>query len=132
DSGVTGEATQMWLPASALACYEGNAVLRSWLTEGGLLTRRIRNACGGEFNVQVVGEALEGLEHVREVELRCGNQPWVFAQTRVPQATESAHPWLLELGSNTLGETLAARSGVQRTDFEYARLMADVPLISRA
>jgi chorismate-pyruvate lyase len=126
------DAAHLWLPASALNCYEGDAVLSSWLREPGLLTQRMRGECGAAFNMRVVREAREGVEHVREIELCCGERAWVFAQTRIPRNTASQHPWLLELGENALGETLATRTGVQRTEFEYARLPGDLPLIARA
>ena len=39
---LLGKPAALWLPASALGCYEGNARLRSWLTTPGLLTHRVR------------------------------------------------------------------------------------------
>jgi chorismate-pyruvate lyase len=122
----------MWLPASALGCYEGNARLRSWLTEPGLLTQRVRDACGPSFHLTVVGEFADGEEHVREIELACGGQAWVFAQTRVPPATLRRQPWLAHIGGQSLGEALVGHGSVTRTDFEFARLMPDHAVIARA
>jgi chorismate--pyruvate lyase len=68
----------------------------------------------------------------REVELCCGDQAWVFAQTVIPDDTLSAHPWLAELGECSLGEVLATLSGVERSSYEYAWLRADEPLSARA
>jgi chorismate--pyruvate lyase len=124
--------TELWLPATALNCYEGNAALRSWLTEPGLLTQRVRDACGESFHLNVVGEYADGDEHVREIELACAGVPWVFAQSRVPPRTLRSQPWLARIGSTSLGEALAGHGRVGRTDFEYARLMPDHPVIARA
>jgi chorismate--pyruvate lyase len=124
--------THLWLPGHALNCYEGSARLRSWLTEPGLLTQRMREGCGEAFRMNVLGEFADGREHVREIELCCDGYPWVFAQTRVPPDTLARHEWLRHIGDTPLGEALAAHGRVTRSDFEYARLMPAVPIIARA
>ena len=55
-------ASALWLPGTALNCYEGNAGLRSWLMTPGLLTQRIRDAAGAGFGMQVLGEFAVGTE----------------------------------------------------------------------
>lgn len=122
----------MWLPGSALACYEGDAVRRAWLLTPGLLTQRIREAAGDHFSMRVLRECTHGGEHLREIDMRCGEDVWLFAHTRVPASTLSAHPWLRTIGSRTLGEALAARDDLERADFRYALLGADVWLVDRA
>ena len=125
-------ASALWLPGTALNCYEGNAGLRSWLMTPGLLTQRIRDAAGAGFGMQVLGEFAVGTEHVREIEMSCGAAVWLFAQTRVPAATLAAQPWLARIGATPLGESLAARSAVTRSEFAYSRLYDDAAVVRRA
>lgn len=125
-------ASALWLPGTALNCYEGNAGLRSWLMTPGLLTQRIRDAAGAGFGMQVLGEFAVGTEHVREIRMSRGSDLWLFAQTRVPAATLAAQPWLARIGATPLGEALAARSGVTRSEFAYSRLYQDAPVVRRA
>lgn len=125
-------AAAMWLPGSALNCYVGDAGLRSWLLTPGLLTQRIREAAGDGFAMHCLSEQMIGDEHIREIDMCCGDQIWMFAHTRVPAATLCAHPWLGEIGERTLGEALAGRNNLQRDDFRYAQLQADTWLVARA
>ncbi len=122
----------LWLPASALGCYEGNARLRSWLATPGLLTHRVRDVSPAGFALQVVGEYADGADHLREIELTSDGRAWVFAQTRVPAATLARHGWLAQIGTMSLGEALAAHGTVTRSEFEYAQLLPEPPLIARA
>lgn len=122
----------LWLPASALGCYEGNARMRSWLTTPLLLTHRVRDLHPGSFALRVVSERADGYGHVREIELTSQDQAWIFAQTRVPAATLAAHGWLARIGTTSLGEALAAHGKVRRSELEFAQLMPDLPLIECA
>lgn len=129
---MTESPASLWLPASALGCYEGNPRLRSWLTTPGLLTHRVRDVQPDSFALRVVGEYADGADHLREIELTIDGHAWVFAQTRVPAATLARHGWLANIGDTSLGEALAAHGTVTRSDFEYAQLLPELPLISRA
>ena len=135
-----------WLPAERLGQFNIDARLRPWLIGKGLLTQRLRAACGERFSLRLA-ELWTGLlnpDHktglrtadqaglFREVELCCGEQVWVFVQTVVPDTTLCVHPWLAELGDSSLGETLNELSGVERSSYEYAWLPADDPLAARA
>jgi chorismate-pyruvate lyase len=118
----------MWLPGSALACYEGDAVRRSWLLTPGLLTQRIREAAGARFAMHVLreGPAAADGTHVREIDMCCGGEVWLFAHTRVPAATLAAQPWLAAVGARTLGEALADHDTVlEREPLRYATLGAE-------
>ena len=136
--GSDDTAAKMWLPSHALDCYEGNAALRSWLRTPGLLTQRIRESAGAKFRMTLVTERDAGAGgHLREIEMGCGPTPWMFAQTRVPRATLQRHPWLAEIGTATPGEALQAHGlrapgQVARSEFDYARLTADVELVRHA
>jgi chorismate lyase len=122
----------MWLPAQALNCYEGDARLRSWLTEPGLLTGRMRTLGGQAFALCIVRERTGAEGHLRAIELKCGPRVWLYAETQVPAATLELHPWLGRLQGAALGEVLARRDDVRREAFEFARLESGEPLIARA
>jgi len=135
-----------WLPAERLGEFSVDAPLRSLLIGKGLITLRMRAACGERFGLRLVEQwtGLLGAAHksglrahdnaglFRETELRCGDQVWVFAQTVIPDSTLCMHPWLAELGDSSLGETLNELSGVQRSAYEYAWLPAADALCARA
>jgi len=135
-----------WLPAERLGAFSVDAPLRSWLIGKGLITLRMRAACGERFGLRMVEQwtGLLSASHkfslrahdsaglFREAELRCGDQIWVFAQTVIPDSTLCMHPWLAELGDSSLGETLNELSGVERSAYEYAWLPAADALCSRA
>lgn len=116
--------------------------LRPWLAEPGLLTARVRTACGSAARLRLlrldpapldpgVGRRL-GVDDpgclLREIEFTCGDRRWVFAQSVFPQSTVSHHPWLRNLGDSGLGESLSAVEDVRREPLEYLELDADHPL----
>ena len=45
-----------WLTAAQLDRQEPDVALRSWLTESGVLTRRLRTFCGERFHMRLIGE----------------------------------------------------------------------------
>ena len=112
------------------------AGLRPWLEEPGLLTARVRAACGSATVLRLL--RLEpapidarvrrrlGVEDpigfVREIEITCGAVRWVFAQSVFPQSTVQQHPWLRNLGDNGLGESLSTIEDVRREPLEYIEL----------
>jgi chorismate-pyruvate lyase len=127
-------AAALWLPGSALGCYEGDAALRSWLLTPGLLTQRIREAAGKDYSMRVLheGPTASG-DHLREIEMRCGGALWLYARTRVPATTLAAQPWLGRVGARTLGEALGEHDAVlERDPFLFALLAADTPVVARA
>jgi len=121
-------------------------VARSWLTESGLLTERLREQCPGEFGLRIVSERLGLLSpadaralavtdlsaFIREIELTCDTTAAIFAQTLVPAATLAAEPWLSALGRDALGPRLARMGGALREPLEFARLGPDDALFRRA
>jgi chorismate--pyruvate lyase len=68
---------------------------------------------------------------VREVVLSGAGQPWVFAQTLIPLATISAHPWLVRMGEKPLGDALFHHDGVERSDLSFATLGPGTALFER-
>lgn len=112
--------------------------LHPWLAEPGLLTERVRVACGEATRFTLlrlepailsaaaarrlgVGDT-GGL--VREIEFSCGESRWIFAQSLFPDSTVRQHPWLAELGSSALGVSLLGRHDVSREPLEYCGLPA--------
>ncbi len=113
------------------------------LTVSASMTGALRRRCAGAFRLRVVVETSTDLDRhqhgeltgargrVREVLMGCGDTPWLFAQTLIPEATLAACPWLLELGSRPLGDALFARDDVERGAFLFARLEDGAPLAER-
>jgi chorismate--pyruvate lyase len=123
-----------------------DAHVRPWLIGKGLLTLRMKAVCGERFALRLVDQwtglldaaqraALNATDNAglfRDVEMCCGEQVWVFAQTIMPDSTLCAHPWLAELGETALGETLSDLSGLERSSYEYAWLPVKEPVTARA
>jgi chorismate--pyruvate lyase len=122
------------------------AMLAPWLVEPGLLTARVRAACGAATRLRLlrlepapmdprVARRL-GVDDVtcllREIEFTCGASRWIFAQSVFPQSTVQHNPWLRELGENGLGESLSAVEDVRREPLEYLELQASHPLAQAA
>lgn len=124
------------------------AGLRDWLFDTGSLTQRLRQACPGQFRVEVLGQYwghplpgeahILGLQHhryvwVREVQLFCDAQAWVFARTLIPPSTLRGRcQRLMRLGTRPLGEVLFTDSGLRRGVVEVARIAALQRLHRRA
>ncbi|MCS6948351.1 MAG: chorismate lyase [Steroidobacteraceae bacterium] len=125
-------ANALWLPSHALACYAGDALLRSWLLTPGLLTERLRATCGTRLRIERAPERDVGTERRREVAMLCRERLWVFARTRIPHSTLAAAQWLGEIGDTPLGEAVAARRDVQRSPFEYAQLTSEHDVVAAA
>jgi chorismate lyase len=110
--------------------------LHPWLAEPGLLTARVRRACGSETRFRLLRVARSRLAAalarrmnvadtgclVREIEFACGGTRWIFAQSVFPDSTVRQHPWLAELGNVALGESLLGRADVSRQPLEYSEL----------
>jgi chorismate--pyruvate lyase len=147
---ITGQATERratgWLPAERLGQLTIDGPLRPWLIGKGLLTLRLKVLLGERFSLALV-EQFTGLLNAdvqrglgaadkaglfRDVEMRCDDRVWVYAQTVIPDSTLTCHPWLAELGDAALGETLTGLSGFERSSYEYAWLPAGDVLCGRA
>jgi chorismate-pyruvate lyase len=135
-----------WQPQERLGQLSMDAQLRPWLIGKGLLTLRLREACGARYSLRLVDQwsGLLSASHkaalrtednaglFRDVEMCCGEYVWVFGQTIIPDSTLCVHPWLAELGDSALGETLADLSGVERSSYEYAWLPTEEAVTARA
>src|ERR1700744_198798 len=135
-----------WQPQERLGQLSMDAQLRPWLIGKGLLTLRLKEACGERFALRLVDQwtGLLNASHkaalriednaglFRDVEMCCGDIVWVFGQTIIPDSTLCVHPWLAELGDSALGETLADLSGGERSPYEYAWLPTEEAATARA
>lgn len=124
------------------------AAIWPWLLDASSLTRRLQQACDGDFRVQVVQQRWElpllsearvlGIRSgrqalVREVRLRCGDQPWVFARTVIPAATLTGPQRRLgHLGERPLGGLLFRDPSMRRGELEIARIERGQPLFRLA
>ncbi len=133
------------LPAAA------GAGMAAWLSDGGLLTPRLKSRAPTGFRLQLIAEYSRRLEpaerslmgtpcreaRVREIAMSDGGSAVVFAESLIPSATLERFPELGRLGDRPLGDALAGRDDVGREPFEYAvfepgragypRLPPDVP-----
>ena len=137
-------ATGVWQATSPVE-HEIDPETRSWILERGLLTRRLA-AAGSGFRLNLLHEGGVALSHDeraklaasesvgfgREVELCSGGVRCVYAQTLVSRTTADSLDWLRELAEQSLGEALLARSGVERSAFEFALLALADPLLNKA
>ena len=134
-AGLAPAGDDVWLPFGEIRGRVPPA-LEPWLAEPGLLTARVRAACGTATRLRLlrlvpapidprVARRLGSNDHtclLREIEFTCGPRRWIFAQSVLPQSTVQQHPWLRELGDNGLGESLNAVEDVRREPLEYQEL----------
>ena len=119
---------ESWQPMPDFSGRQPAASLLSWLTETGLLTVRMRAQCTNAFRLDVINDihARAGDTDLhRQVILWCDKQPCIYAETCIPMATVSAHPWLRELGDEPLGERLQSQRNVTRSEFVYTTVSHD-------
>ena len=141
-----------WLDAGAVRQWMLPAPVRGWLFDPCSLTLRLQQACceagTGGFAVRVLSQRrvrplrseriLLGMrEHeialVRQVQLMCASQPWVFARTVVPvRSLVGRGRRLACLGNRPLGAMLFADRGVRRGRLQVARLRAGDVVFERA
>lgn len=135
-----------WRPWRQHGARELPPSLRAWLLDESSLTARLVRASNDRFRVRLLGQdwrrplpaeqRVLGQEDmrralVREVLLECAGEPWVFARSVIPAAT-LAGEWrhLRRFGERSLGALLFSTQGVQRGEFEIARLAPGDPLLS--
>ncbi len=110
-----------------------------WLQDEGSLTRRVIAHCADRFSVcvksqswgralaserQLLGMRPAAAALVREVELHCGSQSWVFARTLIPASSlQGGARRLAYLGDKPLGAVLFADPTVRRGLTQVARLL---------
>lgn len=112
--------------------------VKVWLLDAGSLTQRLIAASHNHFRVQLLQHCWQrprlsesralGMKErewaiVREVILRCHDQPWVFARSIIPASSLGGHlRRLRRFSDNSLGELLFRDPSMQRCPFEVARI----------
>lgn len=142
------DASSHWRSRSRPFLSDARPGLHAWLLDRGSLTRRLRSVCGDRFRVRVLFQGwthpgrdearvlklrLDAWAWTREVQLFCGERPWVFARTLIPSQTLSGRGRrLTRLGARPLGEVLFADPSVWRGPVEIARIATGQRLHQRA
>lgn len=142
-----GVRNALWRPPRVLKSNVP-AGLWDWLLDPASLTRRLQDACDGQFRVQLLHQGwarpladearalkLRGGQRavVREVYLLCRGKPCVFARTVIPRATLSGkYRRLTRLGNKSLGAVLFSDPAMRRSAVRIAALAAGQTLFEHA
>jgi chorismate lyase len=122
--------------------------VRSWLSDEGSLTKRLKQLCPAQFSVAVVGTQWVRPElseaklldipttqrvMLREVYLKCSDELCVYARSVIPLRTlQGKHRRLKYLGNKPLGEYLFACPGLTRKAIQWSKLTCAMPLYQTA
>ncbi len=142
----SSQSNRDWIPASRFDAMMVPESLRVWLCNDDLLTRKLQQACGDNFQFQLRGQyqsdiddaqaiylsAATGPALLREIALMCAGSCCVYARTLIPENTLSRHVWLADLDAKPLGETLRTRDNCTRSGFDFIRLVAGDALYTSA
>lgn len=147
-SGWSAQQRPVWRYTNQVNTHGLDSELKSWLIHTDSLTRRLRETCGKQFRVSVLKQAWQRpqlgeavmldapqaqLSFVREVYLRCGSVPWIFAHTVIPhRAALGALRRLTHMGNRPLGEVLFSDPSVRRGPLQIARIDPGSLLYARA
>jgi chorismate--pyruvate lyase len=131
-------AEPLWRPARRLNRAAIPEKYLPWLLDPASLTERIIDRCRRGFRVRLLSqERARPLRNeamalgmrpgsravVRQVQLMCGDTPWVYARTVIPPRTlaRKFHRFT-RLGARSLGAMLFADPSMKRGEVEVARL----------
>ena len=122
--------------------------LAGWLLDTASLTLRLQRLCPGRFRVRVLSQqwgspaideaqALQmkpgSLALIRQVQLLCDGEPWVYARTVIPATSLRGRlRRLAYLGTRPLGGMLFSDPGMRRAPVELVRLGQGQPLYRAA
>jgi len=125
-----------WQPHRQYRCNDIPPDLCSWLLDSESLTLRLQQLCPDHFEVRIISqlrgrparnEALAlgmrrgGQALIRQVQLTCGGQPWIYARTVIPvRSLRGRLKRLAHLGTRPLGGVLFADPGMRRGVVELA------------
>lgn len=112
-----------------------DGTLRDWLVSDRLMTPDIRRSFADPLRISVLREEQVRLPAdvievmadcpddgwLREITMHAGDTLLVHALCFAPESTCLHHPWLLSLGEQPLGGTLAALDDVHRVSKSYCR-----------
>jgi chorismate--pyruvate lyase len=122
--------------------------LAGWLLDTASLTLRLQCLCPGKFRVRVLSQqwgwpAIDeaqvlGMKQgskavIRQVQLLCDGEPWVYARTVIPVTSLRGRlRRLAHLGTRPLGGMLFSDPGMRRASVELVRLDKGQPLYRSA
>lgn len=137
-----------WTPWCRFRYHRVSAGIEHWLRDRGSLTARLKRAAKGEFRLnllrqgwarpldserRLLGMRPGGVAILREVEMLCGEVPWVFARTLIPVSSlQGPARRLALLEDRPLGEVLFADSSMRRGVTQMARLQPGHTLFASA
>ena len=120
-----------------------NPDLKSWLFDTGSLTTRLIEYCDADFSVECLSQEhavpttdeikLLGMQPrqralIRQVLLKCGTIPVVYARTIIPfSSLRGELQGLTRLGNKSLGSVLFSDKSMRRGDVEVASLKVPHP-----
>lgn len=127
-----------WCSVSPTCKRKVPSEISDWLFDAGSLTCRLQMKCPQPFRVQLTGQfygrpciserralAMPAQQRalIRQVVLRCGDSPVVFARTVIPVSTlTGAQRRLAHLGERPLGAYLFSDPEMRRAPMEVAKL----------
>ena len=127
-----------WQPLSRRMQHTVPSRFRGWLADRSSLTHRVCALCEEGFEVRVLhqyqrhasrrealtlGVAFFSQLIVREVQLLCGDSPWVFARSLIPCISlRGEHAGLGAMGNRPLGERLFVDPVMQRGEVQYTAM----------
>lgn len=148
NSSSQNSAATRWRPYRCFLRSTLPAELGSWLLDTASLTLRLQQLCPGRFRVRVLSQAggspradearLLGMPQgqraiVRQVQLLCDGQPWIYARTVIPVTSLRGRlRRLAHLGTRPLGGMLFADRGMRRGSVQLARIRAGQALHATA
>jgi chorismate--pyruvate lyase len=141
-------AATRWYPCRQYLRRSIPAELAGWLLDTASLTQRLLQLCAGQFSVRVLSQSWDrpqrdearalgmrpdGQALIRQVQLLCGNRPWVYARTVIPATSMCGRlQRLAHLGNRPLGAMLFADPGMRRGRVELARITPGQRLFAAA
>lgn len=137
-----------WKPHNCFLRSALPAELCSWLLDPASLTLRLQQLCPGRFRVRVLSQGwgapctdearLLGMRQgrraiIRQVQLLCDGQPWIYARTVIPVTSLRGRlRRLARLGTRPLGGMLFADRGMRRGTVELARIRSGQAMYAAA
>jgi len=137
-----------WHPRHAGLRRRLSPAVWSRLTDRGSLTQQVRCDCSGQFSLAVLRHEFgrptpeecqqlgirDGeLALIREVQLRCDGQPWIFAHTVIPRRSlRGRSRYLGRLGTRPLGAALFADPTMSRGALQLTELQPEHQLFRQA
>jgi chorismate--pyruvate lyase len=137
-----------WQPHRQHRCNEIPPELCAWLLDPESLTLRLQQLCPRRFEVRVITQQRGRPAHneaqalgmrngghalIREVQLLCGDKPWIYARTVIPvRSLRGRLKRLAHLGTRPLGGVLFADPGMRRGVVELACILPGQALYTAA